>query len=163
MATAYQNLSSYDPASVPDASDMRVAIVCAEWNANVTEKLLEGACDALEKNGVRSENILVARVPGTFELTFGAQQMAETYEPDAVIELVCVVRGDTPHFDYVCQGVTIGITKLNTMFGIPFIFGVLTTDTMQQSLDRAGGVHGNNGVEAAITAIKMHDFVCKLK
>lgn len=163
MATAYQNLSSYDPASVPDASDMRVAIVCAEWNANVTEKLLEGACNALEKNGVKSENILVARVPGTFELTFGAQQMAETYEPDAVIVLGCVVRGDTPHFDYVCQGVTIGITKLNTMFGIPFIFGVLTTDTMQQSLDRAGGIHGNKGVEAAITAIKMHDFVCKLK
>ena len=163
MATAYQNLSSYDPASVPDASDMRVAIVCAEWNANVTEKLLEGACDALEKNGVKSENILVARVPGTFELTFGAQQMAETYELDAVIVLGCVVRGDTPHFDYVCQGVTVGITKLNTMFGIPFIFGVLTTDTMQQSLDRAGGIHGNKGVEAAITAIKMHDFVCRLK
>lgn len=163
MATAYQNLSAYDPASVPDASGMRVAIVCAEWNGNVTESLLKGACDALEKHGVKSEDIYLARVPGTFELTFGAQQMAETYEPDAVIVLGCVVRGDTPHFDYVCQGVTMGITKLNTLFGIPFIFGVLTTDTMQQALDRAGGIHGNKGVEAAVTAIKMHDFVCRLK
>lgn len=162
MATAYQNLSSYDPATVPDAAEMRVAIVVAEWNSNITEKLLEGACNTLERHGVKESNILVRRVPGTFELTFGAQQMAETYEPDAVIVLGCVVRGDTPHFDYVCQGVTIGITKLNTMFGIPFVFGVLTTDDMQQSIDRAGGKLGNKGDEAAITAIKMHDFVCKL-
>lgn len=163
MATAYQNLSTYDASKVPDASSMRIAIVVAEWNANITEKLLEGACNTLEKHGVKSENIIVARVPGTFELTFGAQQMAENYEPDAIIVLGCVVKGDTPHFDYVCESVTIGITKLNTMFSIPFIFGILTTDTMQQALDRAGGSLGNKGDEAAITAIKMHDFVCKLK
>ena len=89
--------------------------------------------------------------------------MAEFYQPDAVIAIGCVVRGDTPHFDYVCQSVTQGITHLNTLFGIPFIFGVLTTDTMQQAKDRAGGKLGNKGDEAAVTAIKMHDFVCKLK
>lgn len=163
MATAYQNLSAYNAELVPDASEMRVAIVVAEWNPQITEKLLEGAVNTLAKHGVKSENILVSRVPGTFELTFGASQVAEICEPDAVIVLGCVVRGDTPHFDYVCQGVTQGITKLNLMFGIPFIFGVLTTDDMQQSLDRAGGIHGNKGDEAAITAIKMIDFSCKLK
>lgn len=163
MATAYQNLSSYDPASVPDASDMRVAIVVAEWNPSITEALLEGACNTLERHGVKPQNIIVGRVPGTFELTFGAQQMAESLEPDAVIAIGCVVRGDTPHFDYICNGVTGGITKLNTLFGIPFVFGVLTTNDMQQAEDRAGGKHGNKGDEAAITAIKMHAFACKFK
>jgi 6,7-dimethyl-8-ribityllumazine synthase len=163
MATAYQNLSAYNADLVPDASTMRFGIVVAEWNPNVTEKLLEGAVNTLERHGALAKNIIVTRVPGTFELTFGAREVAESCEVDAVIVLGCVVRGDTPHFDYVCQGVTIGITKLNLIFGIPFIFGVLTTDTMQQSLDRAGGIHGNKGDEGAITAIKMIDFSCKLK
>lgn len=163
MATAYQNLSSYDPETVPDASGMNVAIVVADWNGSVTGKLLEGACNTLEKHGVKPENIQIAHVPGTFELTFAAQQLAMHYEPDAVIVLGCVVRGGTPHFDYVCQGVTEGITRLNTLYGIPFIFGVLTTDNMEQATDRAGGKYGNKGDEAAITAIKMHDFVCRLK
>ena len=135
MATAYQNLSSYDPNQVPDASDMRVAIVAAEWNALITNALLKGACDTLERHGVCAKNILVARVPGTVELTFAARAMAASYEPDAVIAIGCVVRGDTPHFDYVCQSVTSGITQLNLTFAkIPFIFGVLTTDTMQQAV-----------------------------
>lgn len=163
MATAYQNLSSYDPDSVPDASEMNVAIVVADWNGNITGRLLEGACRTLEKHGVKPENIQVAHVPGTFELTFAAQQMAMRYEPDAVIVLGCVVRGGTPHFEYVCQGVTEGITRLNTLYGIPFVFGVLTTDDMEQASDRAGGKYGNKGDEAAVTAIKMHDFVCRLK
>lgn len=163
MATAYQNLSAYNADLVPDASAMRFGIVVAEWNPDVTEKLLEGAVNTLERHGALAKNIIVTRVPGTFELTFGAREVAESCEVDAVIVLGCVVRGDTPHFDYVCQGVTIGITKLNLIFGIPFIFGVLTTDTMQQSLDRAGGIHGNKGDEGAITAIKMIDFSCKLK
>ncbi len=163
MATAYQNLSSYNPETVPDASGMKIGIVVAEWNPAVTEALLEGACNTLEHNGVVAENILVTRVPGTFELTFGAREVAESTEVDAVIVLGCVVRGDTPHFDYVCQGVTMGVTRLNLLYGIPFVFGVLTTDTMQQALDRAGGMHGNKGDEAAITAIKMIDFSCKLK
>ena len=103
MATAYQNLSEYDFNSVPDGSEVTVGIVVAEWNKHITEKLLEGACNTLEKHGVKAENIFVKRVPGSFELTFGAKKMAETKEVDAVIVLGCVVRGDTPHFDYVCS------------------------------------------------------------
>lgn len=162
MATAYQNLSSYDFDSVPDASEMSFGIVVAEWNKNITEALLEGACNTLERHGVKAENIVVTRVPGSFELTFAAKQLADHKEIDAVIVLGCVVRGDTPHFDYVCDSVTQGITELNLMYDIPFIFGLLTTDNMQQAEDRAGGIHGNKGDECAISAIKMCDFVCKL-
>ncbi|MGL4328778.1 MAG: 6,7-dimethyl-8-ribityllumazine synthase [Tannerellaceae bacterium] len=162
MATAYQNLSSYDFDSVPDASEMSFGIVVAEWNKNITEALLEGACNTLERHGVKAGNIVVTRVPGSFELTFAAKQLADHKEIDAVIVLGCVVRGDTPHFDYVCDSVTQGITELNLMYDIPFIFGLLTTDNMQQAEDRAGGIHGNKGDECAISAIKMCDFVCKL-
>jgi len=101
MATVYQNLSTYDFDSVPDASDMSFGIVVAEWNKNITEKLLEGACNTLEKHGVKPDHIMVKRVPGSFELTFGAKKMAESKDLNAIIILGCVVRGDTPHFDYV--------------------------------------------------------------
>ena len=163
MATAYQNLSEYDFNSVPDASEMSIGIVVAEWNKLITEKLLEGACNTLEKHGVKEENILVERVPGSFELTFGAKHLAENHNLNAVIVLGCVIQGDTPHFNYVCSGVTQGITELNLMYDIPFIFGLLTTENMQQAEDRAGGRYGNKGDEAAITAIKMSDFACRLK
>lgn len=163
MATAYQNLSAYDFDSIPDASDMTIGIVVSEWNTNITEKLLIGAINTLEKHGVKPENIITRRVPGSFELTFGAKRLAESKELNAIIILGCVVKGDTPHFDYVCSGVTQGITELNLMYDIPFIFGLLTTDTMEQSEDRAGGKYGNKGDEAAITAIKMIDFSCKLQ
>ena len=163
MATAYQNLSKYDIDRVPDASGMSFGIVVSEWNNSITEKLLEGACNTLEKHGVKSENIIIKRVPGSFELIFGARKLSEHKELDAIIVLGCVVRGDTPHFDYVCSGVTQGITELNLMHDIPFIFGLLTTDTMLQSEERAGGKHGNKGDEAAITAIKMVDFSCGLQ
>ena len=144
MATAYQNLSSCDNNTVPHSPLLRVAIVCAEWNADITDKLLEGACNTLEKHGVKPENIFVEYVPGTYELTFGAQRMAAHYRPDAVIVLGCVIQGDTPHFDYVCQGVTAGTTQ-------------------QQALDRAGGKYGNKGDEAAVTAIKMAAFAARMK
>ena len=163
MATAYQNLSDYDFNSVPDASNMSVGIVVAEWNKHITEALLEGACNTLERHGVKPENINVKRVPGSFELTYGAKLMAENSDLDAVIILGCVIQGDTPHFDYVCSSVTNGITELNLMHDMPFIFGLLTTNTMEQSEDRAGGKHGNKGDEAAITAIKMIDYTCKFK
>lgn len=158
MATAYQNLSEYDFNSVPNGAGKKIGIVVAEWNKNITEKLLEGACNTLERHGVKADDIYVKRVPGSFELTFGAKSIAEKEELDAVIVLGCVVRGDTPHFDYVCSGVTQGITELNLMYDIPFIFGLLTTDNMQQSEDRAGGIHGNKGDEAAVTALKMINF-----
>lgn len=163
MATVYQNLSDYDFNSVPDASDMNIGIVVAEWNKHITEKLLEGACNTLEKHGVKPENIIVKRVPGSFELTFAAKRLADTKDIDAVIALGCVIKGDTPHFDYVCSGVTQGFIELNLMYDIPFIFGLLTTENMQQAEDRAGGKYGNKGDEAAVTTIKMIDFSCKLQ
>ena len=162
MATAYQNLSEYDFNSVPDASEMSIGIVVAEWNKLITEKLLEGACNTLEKHGVKEENILVERVPGSFELTFGAKHLAENHNLDAVIVLGCVVRGDTPHFDYVCMGVTQGIAQLNANYDIPVIYGLITTNNMQQAEERAGGRLGNKGSECAVTAIKMVDFVWSL-
>ena len=163
MATAYQNLSSCDNNTVPHSPLLRVAIVCAEWNADITDKLLEGACNTLEKHGVKPENIFVEYVPGTYELTFGAQRMAAHYRPDAVIVLGCVIQGDTPHFDYVCPGVTAGTTHLNATLETPVIFGVLTTNDKQQALDRAGGKYGNKGDEAAVTAIKMAAFAARMK
>ena len=163
MATAYQNLSSCDNNTVPHSPLLRVAIVCAEWNADITDKLLEGACNTLEKHGVKPENIFVEYVPGTYELTFGAQRMAAHYRPDAVIVLGWVIQGDTPHFDYVCQGVTAGTTHLNATLETPVIFGVLTTNDKQQALDRAGGKYGNKGDEAAVTAIKMAAFAARMK
>lgn len=158
MATAYHNLSSYDPSTVPNGADMRIGIVVSEWNENITRAMLDGAYNVLKKHGVKEENILIDFVPGSFELIFGAKHLVENKNIDAVITLGCVVRGDTPHFDYVCSGVTQGIADMNIRYDIPFIFGLLTTDDMQQSEDRAGGKHGNKGDECAITALKMIDF-----
>ncbi|HIZ01513.1 MAG TPA: 6,7-dimethyl-8-ribityllumazine synthase [Candidatus Bacteroides merdipullorum] len=163
MATAYHNLSDYDFQSVPDASGMKFGIVVSEWNYNITGALLRGALDTLKKHGAREENILVRTVPGSFELTFGAAQMIKQTDVDAVIALGCVVRGDTPHFDYVCMGATQGIAQLNTTGDVPVIYGLITTNNMQQAEDRAGGRLGNKGDECAVTAIKMIDFACTLK
>ncbi|MBG0858452.1 MAG: 6,7-dimethyl-8-ribityllumazine synthase [Bacteroidales bacterium] len=150
-----RNLSAYHEGSIPDAGEMRFGIVVADWNPEVTSALLNGALRTLRKHGTRKENIIVRHVPGSFELTLGAQLLAEYEDPDAVICLGCIIQGETPHFTYICQGVTYGITQLNLDYNIPFIFGVLTTHTIQQALNRAGGKHGNKGDEAAVTAIKM--------
>jgi 6,7-dimethyl-8-ribityllumazine synthase len=149
------NLSAYDAGSIPDAGNMKFGIVVADWNADVTTALLDGAIRTLRKHGATEKNIIVSHVPGSFELTLGAQFLAEYNDPDAVICLGCVIQGETPHFTYICQGVTQGITQLNLDYNIPFIFGVLTTNTRQQAIDRAGGKHGNKGDEAAVSAIKM--------
>lgn len=162
MATAYHNLSDYDFNSVPNAESMTFGIVVSEWNSNITGALLDGAIKTLMKHGAQEDNILVKWVPGSFELTFGANQMIENCEVDAVIILGCVVKGDTPHFDYVCMGVTQGITELNANGDIPVIYGLITTNNMQQAEDRSGGKLGNKGDECAITAIKMIDFVWSL-
>ncbi|MCJ7448156.1 MAG: 6,7-dimethyl-8-ribityllumazine synthase [Bacteroidales bacterium] len=149
------NLSAYDPGSIPNAGNMKFGIVVADWNADVTTALLDGAIRTLEKHGATEENIVVKHVPGSFELTLGAQFLAEYDDLDAVICLGCVIQGETPHFTFICQGVAQGITQLNLDYNIPFIFGVLTTGTKQQAIDRAGGKHGNKGDEAAVSAIKM--------
>jgi len=149
------NLSAYDPESVPNAKEMRFGVVVSDWNREVTWALMEGAVNTLKKHGASSKNIVVKHVPGSFELTLGAQFLAEYDDLDAIICLGCVIQGETPHFTYICQGVTQGITQLNMEYNIPFIFGVLTTNDQQQAIDRAGGKHGNKGDEAAVTAIKM--------
>lgn len=153
MAT--KNLSEYDLATVPSATAMKFGIVVAEWNYEITGALAQGAVDTLKRHGATDENIIVKHVPGTFELTLGAQYLAEFANVDAIIALGCVIQGETRHFDFICQGVTQGITNLNLKYNKPFIFGVLTTDNQQQALDRAGGKLGNKGDEAAVTAIKM--------
>ncbi|MDA3821635.1 MAG: 6,7-dimethyl-8-ribityllumazine synthase, partial [Bacteroidales bacterium] len=129
--------------------------VVSEWNEEVTAALTEGAVNTLKKHGCDEKNIVIMPVPGSFELTFGSRLIAEKNDLDAVIALGCVIQGETRHFDFICSSVSHGITELNLEFDIPFIFGVLTTDTQQQALDRAGGKHGNKGDEAAVTAIKM--------
>jgi 6,7-dimethyl-8-ribityllumazine synthase len=149
------NLSDYDPTAVPDASEMRFGIVVSDWNSDITFSLLNGAVNTLKQHGADTSNIIVKHVPGSFELTLGAQLIAENEDIDAIICLGCVIQGETPHFTYICQGVTMGITQLNIDYNIPVIFGVLTTDNLQQAKDRSGGKLGNKGDEAAITAIKM--------
>ncbi|MDA3928757.1 MAG: 6,7-dimethyl-8-ribityllumazine synthase [Prolixibacteraceae bacterium] len=153
MAT--KNLSDYDLNSVPNAKDMKFGIVVAEWNYPITGALAQGAIDTLVKHGAKEENITAKHVPGTFELTLGGQFFAEYTDVDAILLLGCVIQGETRHFDFICQGITEGTTKLNMNYNIPVIFGVLTTDNEQQALDRAGGKLGNKGDEAAMTAIKM--------
>lgn len=153
MAT--KNLSDYEIDKVPSAEQMKFGIVVAEWNYEVTGALATGAFETLIKHGAKEESIVVKHVPGTFELTLGAQLLAEYADVDAIIALGCVIQGETRHFDFICDGVTQGITSLNMKYNKPFIFGVLTTDNQQQALDRAGGKLGNKGDEAAVTAIKM--------
>jgi 6,7-dimethyl-8-ribityllumazine synthase len=159
MATALKNLSDYDASKVPSAEGMKVGIVVAEWNEEITFALRDGAIETLLKHNAREDDITIEFVPGTFELTAGAKALAQTRQFDAVIVIGCVIQGDTRHFDFICNGITQGITQLNLDFDIPFVFGVLTTDNQQQALDRAGGKHGNKGDEAAITAIKMIDLI----
>ena len=158
MATALHHLSDYDESSVPDASNMCFGIVVAEWNKEITGALLTGAVQTLEKHGALPENIHVKTVPGSFELIYGAQQLCKNDGFDAIIILGCVIRGETPHFDYICQGVTYGIARLNASQNIPVIYGLLTVNDLQQAKDRSGGKLGNKGDECAVDAIKMAKF-----
>ncbi len=138
--------------------DMRVAIVRTQWNSRITDALHKGAVETLAAAGISGEDVVSFRVPGAIELTYAASQLVDTGQFNAIIVLGCVIRGGTPHFDYVCQSVTQGITTLNVDYDTPVIFGVLTVDSEQDALDRAGGVLGNKGAEAAQTALLMYDF-----
>ncbi|WP_028978870.1 6,7-dimethyl-8-ribityllumazine synthase [Sporocytophaga myxococcoides] len=158
MATSLKNLSSHTGKNIIDISGKKFGIVVAEWNSEITESLYAGALDTLLKHGAKRENIIKKIVPGSFELSLGAQWMAQHDEIDAVIVLGCVIQGDTRHFDFICDAVAYGITEVGLKYNKPAIFGVLTTNNQQQALDRAGGKHGNKGDEAAITAIKMLGF-----
>lgn len=149
-------MSQYSPTSkLPKLENARVAIAVAEWNQHITFPLADGALKTLYDNGFDEEDVIVVKVPGAVELTFAASKLIETGNFDAVIVVGCVIKGDTPHFDYVCQSVTQGVTSLNADCDIPVIFCVLTVNDEQQALDRAGGKVGHKGVEAAETAIKM--------
>ncbi|SMD42023.1 6,7-dimethyl-8-ribityllumazine synthase [Aquiflexum balticum DSM 16537] len=158
MATSLKNLSQYSENNIPDISNKKFGIVVSEWNDQVTESLFESAVETLIKYGAKKKNIFRKNVPGSFELTLGAQWLAELNEIDAVICLGCVIQGETRHFDFICDAVAHGITNVALKYNKPVIFGVLTPNTLQQALDRAGGKHGNKGDEAAITAIKMLGF-----
>ncbi|MBQ0049828.1 MAG: 6,7-dimethyl-8-ribityllumazine synthase [Bacteroidales bacterium] len=162
MATAFHNLSSYDPESVPNAEAMCFGIVVSEWNEKITAALANGAVNTLVKHGAERENIKVLTVPGSFELVYGASQMVKSGIFDAIIAIGCVVRGDTPHFDYICEGTTQGLADLNKDAKVPVIYGLLTCNTMEQAEMRAGGSLGNKGDECAITAIKMVDYKTRL-
>ncbi len=155
MATVNQNLSEYDASKVPSASGMKIAIVVAEWNEEITNGLLQGAKSTLLKNGIKQEDILLHYVPGSYELPLGAQFLIEAKKPDAVICLGCVIQGETRHFDFVCEAVSMGVKDVSLKYNLPVIFGVLTDNHIDQSRARSGGIHGNKGDEAAITAIKM--------
>ena len=168
MATQYQNLSEYDPEALPSKlrlSKQQYAIVVADWNSEITHSLMNAAISTFEKNGVKPNNIKVIHVPGTFELTFAAKELAKDYlceienrkvmRYSAVIVIGCVIQGDTPHFDYVCAEASKGVAHVGLETGVPVAFGVLTTENIEQAVERAGTKAGNKGVDAAMTAIEM--------
>ena len=157
MANKNSNLSDYKKDNFPNISNLKFGIVVSQWNKEITDGLFNGAYSTLIDCGVLEKNIKKLEVPGSFELIFGAKILSKK-NVDAIICLGSVIKGQTKHFDYVCQGVTNGIKDLNISLGIPVIFGVLTDNTMDQAINRSGGKYGNKGVEAAITAIKMADL-----
>ncbi len=158
MASNLKNLSEYSDRNTGGMEEKQFGIVVAEWNDPVTNALLEGTLETLIEQGSKKENINVHYVPGSFELSLGAQFLAQKDTIDAVICLGCVIQGETRHFDFICDAVAQGITNVGLKYNKPIIFGVLTTNSQQQALDRAGGKHGNKGEEAAITAVKMLKF-----
>ncbi len=155
MATSNKNLSDINTSDISDISKYHFAIVVSEWNQEVTESLYAGAVKTLIELGAAKQNIERINVPGSFELSLGAQWMAEKDGIDAVICLGCVIQGETRHFDFICDAVANGLTNVGLKYNKPVIFGVLTTDNQKQALERAGGKHGNKGDEAAATAAKM--------
>ena len=154
MASANKNISSYNDLNIPDGKDLRIAIVVAEWNQSITNKLYLGAKETLLKHNVVAENIVKFNVPGSFELIYGASK-AQAQNFDVVIAIGCIIQGETRHFEFISNAVSQGIKDLNLNGKSPVIFCVLTDDNIRQSQARSGGKFGNKGVEAAIAALKM--------
>lgn len=146
-----------------EVTDARFAIVVSRWNGDITEGLLRGALRALKRQGVPSGSIVVSRVPGAFELPLAAKVLAESGRFDAVITLGCVIRGDTPHFDYVCSECARGVGEAALVTGIPVAFGVLTTDTLEQAQIRSRDDEENKGEEAALSAMEMASLLQQLR
>ena len=161
MATI--NLSEYQPLEINNADEFTIGIVFSEWNNFVTHRLRDAAIETLKKEGVRENNISIFQVPGTFELSYATMQLCKSKKYDAVVAIGCVIRGETPHFDYVCSAVAQGIKDCNVFTDVPAVFCVLTDDTKEQSIARSGGNLGNKGVEAAVTALQMIDFKRKIE
>jgi len=155
MSSQLKNLSDFSETEIPSAAPFSFGIVVAEWNAGITNALYKGAYESLLEHGALAENIFTYTVPGSFELTSGADFLLKSSKLDAVICLGCVIQGETRHFDFICNAVANGLTNVAIKYSKPVIFGVLTTDNQQQATDRAGGKHGNKGIEGAVTAIKM--------
>ena len=155
MSVKKKNLSEHDASQVPNGVDLRIGVVVAEWNEEITFSLRDGCIDTLKKYGERESEIELIYVPGTFEIPAGARILLGASDVDAIIGIGCVIKGETNHNEYINQAVAHGLTNLSISSGKPCIFGVLTPNDMQQAVDRAGGIHGNKGVEAAITALKM--------
>lgn len=155
MATRHKNLSFYREEQIPSGEEMRIGIIVSEWNNDITDVLLNSCVETLMQNKTLTENIFTIHVPGSFELPSAAQMLMEGMELDAVICLGCIIKGETMHDQYIANAVAQGIMMISVDYSTPVIFGVLTTDNLEQALDRAGGKHGNKGTEAAITALKM--------
>lgn len=158
MATAGRDLSTYDASGVPSGAGLRLGLVVSRWNHEITGALRDGAVETLLKHGVPLRSIQEAQVPGSFELPLAAQVLMERNALDGVICIGSVIRGETPHFDFVCQAVSQGIMDLNLKMGKPVIFCVLTDNTIEQARDRSGGKHGNKGVECAVALLHMCDL-----
>lgn len=155
MSSSLKNLSSYDEQNLPSAENMSFGIVVADWNAEITHALYEGCLETLIKHGAKMHNIHTAQVPGSYELPVAARFILQGRKTDAVICLGCVIKGETKHDEYINNAVAQGLMQLSLTSGKPCIFGVLTPNTEEQAKDRSGGKHGNKGVEAAQTAIRM--------
>ncbi len=155
MIEKKKNLSEFIPFEFSSAKDKRIGIVVSEWNNHITDSLLNGAVDCLKEYGFTQENIIIHNVPGSFELPLGAKWLLQNSSVDAVICVGCVIQGETRHFDFISQAVADGIMNVGLDFAKPVVFSVLTTNDMQQAEERAGGKHGNKGVEGAITCLKM--------
>lgn len=163
MTTKKTNLSDYNPDMIPSGKDFRIGIVVSKWNTTITNSLLEGAYSTLRSHDVAENNITVEYVPGSFELPAGAKFLLKYGDYDAIICLGCVIQGETRHFDFICEAVANAIAQLSVEENRPVIFGLLTTNDMQQAIDRSGGKHGNKGVEAAATALSMAALRHKIK
>jgi len=163
MPAKKTDLSEHSQAFVPALKKARIGIAVSEWNKEVTGSMLKGALDVLKKASVKKTNIIIEWVPGSYELPLAAQWLIRYCKADAVICLGSVIQGETRHFEFICQAVANNITQVGTNHNTPVIFGVLTTDTMQQAIERSGGNHGNKGTEAAVAAVQMIALKDKLK
>jgi len=155
MASALKNLSDYHEMDIPNGENFKFSIIVSEWNTEITHALYQNCLDTLLKHGVKEDHIEVFQVPGAFEIPTVAKWAFQSKQPDAIIGLGCVIRGETKHDDYINHATAQAMQSLSIHTNTPCIFGVVTTNTLQQAIDRSGGAHGNKGVESAVTALRM--------